>query len=151
MAPHHVRQFKDGKITKSVMVGESPVMSRDEYATKCEQILEDTEIRFCGFIGMNAELIVGKFREGHEPIENDENRQRIYQDLVARITRRKTFDSNLGRVKYSASRRENVVMMSFPIGEDVVMVMADPHINIDRTAYRIIEKLGSQWSEFYGK
>ena len=126
-------------------------MSRDEYVLKCNQILEDPEIQFCGFIDMTGNLINGKFKEGADPIETDLNRQKIYHDLVSRITRRKTFDSNLGRVKYSASRREKVVMMSFPIGEDVVIIMAEPHINIDRTAYRIIEKLGSQWSEFYGK
>lgn len=135
---------------KLPMVGIPPVMSRDEYKAKCEQILEDTEIRLCSFIGADAELIVSKTRPGAEAIEADDNKRKIYQDLVARITRRKTFDSNLGRVKYSASRREKVVMMSFPIGDDVMMVMAEPHINIDRTAYRIIEKLGSQWSEFYG-
>ena len=133
------------------MVGEPPVLDRNEYEAKCAQILEDSEIRFCGFIGSDAEVIASRFREGIDPIETDENRRKIYHDLVARITRRRTFDSNLGRVKYSASRRERVVMMSFPIGEDVVMVMAEPHVNIDRTAYRIIEKLGSQWSEFYGK
>lgn len=133
------------------MVGEPPVLGRDEYDAKCDQILEDAEIRFCGFIGPDAGLIVGKFREGEEPIETDENRRRMYHDLVTRITKRKGFDANLGRVKYSASRRERVVMMSFPVGDDVAMVMAQPHVNIDRTAYRIIEKLGSQWSEFYGK
>ncbi len=133
------------------MVGEPPVLSREEYSTKCDQILEDSEIRFCGFIGGDAEIIVSRFRKDVDPIETDENRRKIYQDLVARITRRKMFDAKLGRVKYSASRREKAVMMSFPIGEDIVMVMAEPHVNIDRTAYRIIEKLGSQWSEFYGK
>ncbi len=133
------------------MVGEPPVLDRKDYAAKCDQILEDAEIRFCGFIGQDAGLIVGRFREGEEPIETDENRRSMYHDLVTRITKRKVFDANLGRVKYSASRRERVVMMSFPVGDDVVMVMAQPHVNIDRTAYRIIEKLGSQWSEFYGK
>lgn len=135
----------------ALMVGVPPVLGRDEYEKICALILEDAEIRFCGFIDVNADVIVSKTREGLEPMETDGNRQKIYHDLVARITRRKTFDSNLGRVKYSASRREKVVMMSFPIGDDVVMVMADPNINIDRTAYRIIEKLGSQWSEFYEK
>ena len=134
------------------MVGGTPVIGRDEYESKCGQILEDADIRFCGFIGGDdARLVAGRFREGVEPIESDENRKQIYQDLVSRITRRRMFDSKLGRVKYSASRRENVVMMSFPLGEDVVMVTAEPHINIDRTAYRIIEKLGNQWSEFYGE
>lgn len=133
------------------MVGEPPVLDRKDYAAKCDQILEDADIRFCGFIGPDAGLIVGRFREGEEAIETDENRRSMYHDLVMRITKRKVFDSNLGHVKYSASRREKVVMMSFPVGDDVVMIMAQPHVNIDRTAYRIIEKLGSQWSEFYGK
>jgi len=54
-------------------------------------------------------------------------------------------------VKYSASRREHVVIMSFPIYEKVILIVAEPNVNIDRLAFRIIEKLGSQWGEFFGK
>ena len=71
--------------------------------------------------------------------------------MAARVEKRKKYDIELGRVKYSASRREHVVIMSFPIYEKVIMVVAEPNVNMDRLAFRIIEKLGSQCDEFFGK
>src|SRR3546814_10191373 len=61
------------------------------------------------------------------------------------LFRSKKFDAELGYVKYSASRRKHVVIMSFPIFEKVIMIVAEPNVNIDRLAFRIIEKLGRQW------
>jgi len=75
----------------------------------------------------------------------------VCKELASRVAKRKKYDTELGRVKYSASRREHVVIMSFPIYEKVIMIVAEPHVNIDRLAFRIIEKLGSQWGEFFGK
>ena len=66
------------------------------------------------------------------------------------MANRQGFDASLGRVKYSSSRREKVVMMSFPAGRYVIMVTAEPGVNIDRLAWKIINKLGKQWSEFQG-
>lgn len=57
----------------------------------------------------------------------------------------------MGRVKYSASRREKLVMMSFPLKKYTLMITAEPNINIDRLAYKIIQTLGKDWSEFFGQ
>jgi hypothetical protein len=57
----------------------------------------------------------------------------------------------MGRVKYSVSRREKVVVMSFPLKNCILMVVAEPNVNIDRFAYGIIQKLDKQWYESYGK
>lgn len=121
-----------------------------EYSQKCRSILEEPEIRFCGFIDGNGELVTGGFRDDVVPFEDDENRKKMFQELAYRVANRKEFDSNLGRVKYSASRRDKVVMMSFPVGGNILMITAEPNVNIDRLAYRIIKKLGREWSEFYG-
>ncbi len=122
----------------------------EEYNIKCNDILSDPEIRFCGLIGKDGTLKAGGFRPGVEPLETDEERLKMYNELALRIAKRKEFDSNLGRVKYSASRREKVVMMSFPIAGRIILVTAEPNVNIDRLAYKIIEKLGKQWYDFYG-
>ena len=121
-----------------------------ELEQRCKEILKDDEIRFCGFIDSSGKLITGGFKVGVIPLEDDEERRMIFSELAHRITTRKKFDQNLGRVKYSASRREKAVMLSFPIAGKILMITAEPNVNIDRLAYRIIEKLGKQWSEFYG-
>ncbi|MCV0430444.1 DUF6659 family protein [Nitrosopumilus sp.] len=122
----------------------------EEIKKNIKDILTEPEIRFCGLIDSSGELIVGDFREDVVPFENDARRKQMYQELAHRVGNRQGFDASLGRVKYSSSRRENVVMMSFPIGKYVIMVTAEPSVNIDRLAWKIIYKLEHQWSEFHG-
>lgn len=122
----------------------------EDVKNKIKNILSEPEIRFCGLIDSSGELIVGEMREGVIPFETDAKRKQMFQELAHRVANREGFDANLGRVKYSSSRREKVVMMSFPIGRYIVLVIAEPHVNIDRLGWKIIDKLGKQWSEFQG-
>ena len=117
---------------------------------KIKDILSEPEIRFCGLIDSSGQLIVGDFNSETIPLENDQRRKQIFQELAHRVANRKGFDANLGRVKYSSSRREKVVMMSFPIGRYIIMIIAEPNVNIDRLGWKILNKLGRQWSEFDG-
>ena len=122
----------------------------EDIKNKIANILLEPEIRFCGLIDNTGQLIVGDMKAGLIPFENDARRQQMFQELAHRVANRTGFDANLGRVKYSSSRREKVVMMSFPIGKYIVLVIAEPSVNIDRLGWKIIDKLGNQWSEFHG-
>jgi hypothetical protein len=92
-------------------------------------------------------LLAGGYKPGTCSRLSDEQHQTICIELASRVTKRKKFNSELGNVKYSASRRDRVVIMSFPISDMVVMILAEPHINIDRFAFRILSKLDRQWGE----
>jgi len=123
----------------------------DKYQKQCEKILSEPEIRFVGIISEMGKLLAGGFKKGVIPLEADSERQKLYMELALRVATRREFDSSMGRVKYSASRREKVVVMSFPLKNCILMVAAEPNINIDRLAYRIIQRLDQQWYEFFGK
>ena len=116
-----------------------------------EEILSEKEIRFAGFVNIQGNLVQGKFREDVIPFESDEEQQKIFRELAFRISTRKKFDYSMGAVKYSASRREKLVMMSFPLKEMILLITAEPNVNIDRLAYRIIQILGKDWSKFHGE
>ena len=92
-------------------------------------------------------LLAGGYKKNTCSRLTDEQHQSICTELASRVTKRKKFNSELGHVKYSSSRRERVVIMSFPIYDKVVMIIAEPHINIDRFAFRILNTLGRQWGE----
>jgi hypothetical protein len=128
-----------------------PQIDIKDYENKCKEILEDQEVRFAGLLDESGKLLAGGYKENINPRLTKEQEEIVRQELAARVAKRKKYDTELGRVKYSASRREYVVIMSFPIYEKVIMVVAEPNVNIDRLAFRIIEKLGSQWGEFFGK
>ncbi len=119
-----------------------------KYQKQCKKILSEPEIRFAGIISEMGKLIAGGFKKGIIPLEDDSERQKLYMELALRVATRREFDSSIGRVKYSASRREKAVVMSFPLKNCILMVVAEPHVNIDRLAYRIIKKLDQQLYKF---
>ena len=130
------------------MVHEIP---KDKFKQKLDKIISEKAIRFAGFVNLKGNLLESKFREGIVPFENDEEQQRVFRELALRISTRKKFDYSMGAVKYSASRREKLVMMSFPLKNLILLITAEPNVNMDRLAYKIIKILGKDWSEFYGE
>ena len=128
-----------------------PEINIKEYEKRCQDILEDDEVRFAGLLDEFGKLLAGGYKQNINPRLTEEQHDSVCKELASRVAKRKKYDIELGHVKYSASRREHVVIMSFPIYERVIMIVAEPYVNIDRLAFRIIEKLGSQWGEFFGK
>jgi len=121
------------------------------FKQKLDEILSEQEIRFAGFVNMQGDLVEGQFRVDVVPFENDEDQKRVFRELAVRISTRKNFDFSMGAVKYSASRREKLVMMSFPLKNIILLITTEPNVNIDRLAYKIIQILGKDWNEFHGE
>jgi len=122
-----------------------------EYKQKCQDILDDVEIRFAGLLDESGTILAGGHKPGMDIRLTEEQLSSVCKELASRVAKRKKFDTELGYVKYSASRREHVVIMSFPIYEKVIMIVAESNVNIDRLAFRVIAKLGRQWGEFVGE
>lgn len=122
-----------------------------EYEQKCQDILDDVEIRFAGLLDESGTILTGGHKAGMDIRLTEEQLSSVCKELASRVAKRKKFDTELGHVKYSASRREHVVIMSFPIYEKVIMIVAESNVNIDRLAFRVIAKLGRQWGEFVGE
>ena len=123
----------------------------DDYKEKCDKILEIDSIRFAVLIDESGKILAGGLKEGVQMKLAGEELDNVLKEIAIRVSKRKKHDKELGRVKYSASRREDVVIMSFPIFENSVVVVAEPNVNIDRISWNIIQILGSQWGEFVGK
>lgn len=121
------------------------------FKQKLNEIIAENEIRFAGFVNVDGDLLESAIRKDIIPFENDEEQRSIFRELALRISTRKKFDFSMGAVKYSASRREKLVMMSFPLKNMILLITAEPNVNLDRLAYKIIQILGKDWSEFYGE
>ena len=115
--------------------------SQTSYQQDCKRLLQEPEIRFAGVINPMGHLIAGGMKEGLTPLEDEEDRRKMYMELVPRVTTRKDFDYALGPVKYSASRREHIVVLSFPLDNMVLMVSAQPDVDFDQTAKKVMKIL----------
>ena len=107
------------------------------YEEKCQSLLKEPEIRFAGLINHMGHLVAGGMKKGITPLEDEADMRKLYMELILRVSTRKEFDYSLGPVEYSASRREKAVMLSFPIGNKVMLVSAETDVNIDETAKKI--------------
>ncbi len=109
---------------------------------KCTLLLQEDEIRFAGFINSMGRLVAGGFKEGIIPLEDEAERQKMYMELALRVSMRKDFDYSLGPVKYTASRRQKAVVISFPINSNVLLISTEPTVDIDKLANKIMKTIG---------
>ena len=112
------------------------------YEEKCQSLQKEPEIRFAGLINHMGHLVVGGMKKGMSPLEDEADMRKLYMELILRVSTRKEFDYSLGPVEYSASRREKAVMISFPIGNKVLLVSTETDVNIDETAKKIMKICG---------
>jgi len=107
------------------------------FEQKCQNLLKESYIRFAGLINPMGHLVAGGMKKGLKPLEDDADMRKLYMELILRVSTRQEFDQTLGVVYYSASRREKAVLLSFPIGNKVLLVSADANVNIDETAKKV--------------
>ncbi len=114
------------------------------FQQKCDVLLKEDEVRFAGLINNMGKLVAGGFKKGISPYEDEAERQKMFMELALRVSMRMEFDYSLGPVKYSASRREKVVMMSFPVNNNVLMISADPSVDIEKFSQKVLKIIGKQ-------
>jgi len=110
------------------------------YDEKCKILLNEPEIRFAGIINKNGELVLGGFKEGLIPYENDETKLQAFFNFVSKASIRKEFDESLGPLNYIAARRDKAVLVSFPfpISQILLLISAEPSINIETLAKKVV-------------
>ena len=111
----------------------------DDYEQKCKKIVKESGIRFAALINPLGNFLVGGPKEGLELLETEAERKKLYMEIVLRVTSRKDFDDKLGPVTFAASRRGKVVVLTFPLETNVLLVSAEPSVNIEDTAQKILK------------
>jgi len=111
------------------------------YDLKCKTLLKEPEIRFAGIVNKDGKLILGGFKEGLIPYENDETKLQAFFSFVSKASIRKEFDESLGPINYIAARRDKAVLVSFPfpISQILLLISAEPNTNIENLAKKVVE------------
>ena len=119
----------------------NPDAAKKLYGEKCDQLLKESEIRFAGIVDKTGKLVAGGFKEGRVPYEGDETKLQSFFDFVAKASIRKEFDESLGPINYLAARRDKAVLVSFPfpITQILLLISAEPTVNIEKLARKVVE------------
>ncbi len=111
------------------------------YNDKCNLLLAESDIRFAGLVNDEGNLISGGFKEGLIPLEKDEDKLKSFMEFVSKASIRKEFDQSLGPINYLAARRDKAVLVSFPfpITKIVLLISAEPTVDIEKLAQKVVE------------
>ena len=111
------------------------------FGEKCKRLLKESEIRFAGIVDKNGKLITGGFKEGITPYENDETKLQSFFEFVSKASIRNELDESLGPINYLAARRDKAVLVSFPfpISQILLLISAEPTVNIETLAKKVVE------------
>jgi hypothetical protein len=96
-----------------------------------------------GLINDKGHLDAGGMVAGKAPLEDTKKDEMLYLELALRVRMRQEFDAELGPVKFAMSYRDKVIVMSFPIGKQVLLVSAEKELDFFKfpfAALKIIEQ-----------
>ena len=111
-----------------------------DYENMCTLIQKiDSKIRFVGMINSKGRLIAGGMVPSKTRLGDRKRDEMLYMELALRVKMRREFDDDLGEVKFSMSFREKLIVMSFPMKDDVLMVSMERKTQFEQIAFSILK------------
>lgn len=92
----------------------------------CQKLAEEDKVRHVGVINQLGHLVAGGFRKGIKPLLEDDKVRMTYMQMQLDFRMRQELDDALGPIDYIASRRTKQLIISVPIGENLVLITAEP-------------------------
>ena len=119
---------------------------------RCNDVLEEDGVRFCGLVNKNGELVAGGFKPGVDRLEKDKYKFKKFLERVIEISLRRDHEDTLGKLNYVVCRRDKVVLLRFPfpVSDNILLISASPKVNIEELASKICRifgdsKIFSEW------
>ncbi|MGI0088273.1 MAG: DUF6659 family protein [Nitrosotalea sp.] len=113
-----------------------------DYEKICKKVMDlDPKIRFAGIINERGRLFAGGMRSGLRSLEDSRDDEMLYMELVLRAKMRREFDTVLGPVQFAMSYREKVIIMSFPVKDNVLLLSTEKGIDFSNIPFKILKIL----------
>ncbi len=91
----------------------------------CTQILElNKNIRFAGVVDKFGKMAMSEYRKGLVPLLSREQAMSSILQASIRMGSRKVMQSSLGKIIYSMTLYEKVVMVSIPLGDHSLLMIS---------------------------
>ena len=106
----------------------------------CQQILKlDPKMRSARFINARGHLAAGGMKDGLLSLEAKKQDEMMFMELALRVRMRHEFDTEFGIVHFSLSYRDKVIVMSFPLSnDDVLLVSCEKDTNFGDIPFKIL-------------
>ena len=112
-------------------------MNYENLCTLTQKI--DSKVRFAGVINSKGRLTAGGMVPSKTRLGDRKRDEMLYMELALRVKMRREFDDDLGKVQFSMSFREKLIVMSFPIENDVLMVSMERKTQFEKISFKILK------------
>ena len=113
----------------------------EELENICQDILKlDTKMRSARFINARGHLTAGGMKGSLLSLEAKKQDEMMFMELALRVRMRHEFDTEFGIVHFSLSYRDKVIVMSFPLSnDDVLLVSCEKDTDFGDIPFKILK------------
>lgn len=107
----------------------------------CQKITNlDPKMRSARIINSRGHLVAGGMKQGLLSLESQKQDEMMFMELALRVRMRREFDKEFGEVHFSMSYRDKVIVMSFPLAnDDVLLVSSEKETDFGKIAFKILK------------
>ena len=96
----------------------------------CERVFAlNEDIRYAGVIDSAGTLIAGGMRKGTDSIVSETDEELFLTHTALRKSMRDRFDESLGGARFAYVEREKVSILTFYMGEKMLLVTLEPNVD----------------------
>ena len=107
----------------------------------CQKIIKlDPKMRSARIINSRGHMVSGGMKDGLLSLEAQKQDEMMFMELSLRVRMRHEFDKEFGIVHFSMSYRDKVIVMSFPLtNDDVMLVSCEKEIDFGKISFKILK------------
>jgi len=103
----------------------------------------DPETRSARIINNRGHQIAGGMKKGMTSLEDEKQDEMMFMEIALRVRMRHEFDKEFGPVSFSLSYRAKVIIYSFPMSEEnVLLVSSSREADFGKIPFKIMKILG---------
>ena len=113
----------------------------EELEKICKKIFKlNSKMRSARFINSRGHLTAGGMKDGIFSLEAQKQDEMMFMELALRVRMRHEFDNEFGKVHFSMSYRDKVIVMSFPLtNDDVLLISCEKEIDFGKISFKILK------------
>ena len=113
----------------------------EELEKICQKIIKlNTKMRSARLINSRGHLMAGGMKKGLLSLEAQKQDEMMFMELALRVRMRHEFDKEFGEVHFSMSYRNKVIVMSFPLSNDAVLLLScEKEIDFGSIPFKVLK------------
>jgi len=107
----------------------------------CQKIVKlDPKMRSARIINSRGHLVAGGMKKGLMSLESQKQDEMMFMELALRVRMRREFDLEFGQVHFSMSYRDKVIVMSFPLANNgVLLISSEKDLEFGKIPFKILK------------